>query len=99
MFQLCSLIISSGPIGFIKQRIQTYPTQLILSPVVTLQHGSGENASLGIYELSNLLSGKRADHSSQLNRYLEEVAEYVDLTIGTSWRKTIRTASTKGNAW
>ncbi len=77
--------------GKLDGKICTYVTQLILSPVITLQHGSGENASLGIYELSNMLSGKRAKHTNQLNQYLKEVAEYVDLTIGTAWRKTMRT--------
>ena len=80
--------------GKLDGKICTYPTQLILSPVVSLQHGSGENASLGIYELSNLLLGNRAEHTSKLNRYLKEAAEYVDLTIGAAWRKTIRTAPT-----
>ncbi len=72
--------------GKLNGKICTYPTQLVLSPVVTLQHGSSENASLGIYKLSNLLPGKQAEHANQLNRYLKEVAEYVDLTIGTAWR-------------
>ena len=49
--------------------------------------------------MDTLLSGKRAKHASQLNQYLKEVAEYVDLTIGSSWRKTIRTSPTNGNGW
>ncbi|MBT4287028.1 MAG: hypothetical protein HOD92_06790 [Deltaproteobacteria bacterium] len=62
------------------------PTQLDLTPVVTLQLNSSANSPLGIYELSSLLTTKRANCSDGLNKYVKEVADYVDLTIGSDWR-------------
>ena len=63
----------------------TFPTQLRLTPVVTLQHGTGEMASLGIYGLARILSQIRQKRADKLSIYLTEVANYMDSVIGRDW--------------
>jgi poly-gamma-glutamate synthesis protein (capsule biosynthesis protein) len=64
----------------------TYPTQLRLAPVVTLQRGAGDSASLGIYDLSRILSQTKQKITDQLTIYLTEVVNFVDSVIGSNWR-------------
>ena len=53
---------------------------------ITLQHGSGENPTIGIYKLSSMIPEKGVKNKNQMNKCLGEVADYVDLTTGNEWR-------------
>lgn len=72
--------------GEYRGKTVTYPTRLKLSPVVTLQHGLGEKAPIGIHEVSKMLATQREEAANPLNNYLKEVADYVTSVIGPGWR-------------
>ena len=72
--------------GDINGKTVVMPTGLSLTPTVTLQHGNGEEAPLGIYRLDRLLAGKTAALDEQIKSYLEKSAHYADLILGADWR-------------
>jgi len=72
--------------GTLNGKICTQPIQLTLAPVITLQQEEGEDAALGIYELSKMLKYEQSSRTHNLHNYLAQAADYVDSTIGKDWR-------------